>query len=96
MAIAWVYILTNYTNKVLYVGSTVDIRTRLWEHRTKQNPNSFTARYNVTKLIYYEGYRYIHHARTREYYIKGKTRQWKVDLINTMNNDWNDLSTRFE
>jgi predicted GIY-YIG superfamily endonuclease len=49
----------------------------------------------ITKLIYYEGYRYVRHARDREYYIKGKTRQWKIDLINTKNNDWNDLSEKF-
>ena len=78
---AWVYILTNRHNTTLYVGMTNDLPTRLWEHRTKQNPKSFTARYNIYKLIYYEPYDLIIEAVPREKYIKGKTRKWKEDLI---------------
>jgi putative endonuclease len=92
-ASAWVYILTNKHNTTLYVGVTNDLPTRLWEHRTKQNPKSFTSRYNLYKLVYYEGHELITEAIEREKYIKGKTRQWKELLINTDNKAWNDLST---
>ena len=78
---AWVYILTNRHNTTLYVGMTNDLPTRLWKHRTKQNLKSFTARYNIYKLIYYEAFDLIIEAVPREKYIKGKTRKWKEDLI---------------
>lgn len=92
LPVAFVYILTNKINTVLYVGMTTDVRTRLWEHREKINPKSFTARYNVSKLIYYEPYQSVEEAVERERYIKGKTRKWKADLVATMNPNWNDLT----
>lgn len=92
LPVAFVYILTNKINTVLYVGMTTDVRTRLWEHREKINPKSFTARYNTSKLIYYEPYQSVEEAVERERYIKGKTRKWKADLVATMNPNWNDLT----
>lgn len=92
MPYAWVYILTNNNNTVLYVGVTDDLRTRLWEHRTKRNPESFTARYNVYKLVYCKGFELIDDAIKWEKYIKGKNRKWKVALIEQANCDWNDLT----
>lgn len=92
LPVAFVYILTNKINTVLYVGMTTDVRTRLWEHREKINPKSFTARYNTSKLIYYETYQSVEEAVERERYIKGKTRKWKADLVATMNPNWNDLT----
>jgi len=89
---AYVYILTNKHHTVLYVGMTTDLRTRLWEHQQKINPKSFSARYNVNVPIYYQGFDSIQKAREKESYIKGKTRKWKEDLINSMNPNWNDLS----
>ena len=90
--IAWVYILTNKTNTSLYVGFTTDLSTRLWEHRTKQFPDSFTARYNICKLIFYQGFHSVESAEAKEKYIKGKSKAWKIDLINSMNPNWNDLT----
>ncbi|MBX2901858.1 MAG: GIY-YIG nuclease family protein [Cyclobacteriaceae bacterium] len=90
--VAYVYILTNKRHTVVYVGMTTDLRTRLWEHQRKTNPRSFSARYNVNKPVYYEGVESIEAALERERYIKGKTRKWKEDLINSLNPDWNDLS----
>lgn len=92
MHAAWVYILTNENKTTLYVGVTNDLPTRLWEHRTKQNPDSFTARYNLTRLVYYEGFELIVEAIAREKVIKGKVRQWKIELIESVNRDWNDLT----
>ena len=88
----WVYILTNKTNSTLYTGVTSDLSTRLWEHKTKQNPNSFTARYKLFKLVYCQGFETVVEAIEYEKYIKGKTRQWKMDLINAFNPSWRDLS----
>jgi putative endonuclease len=89
---AYVYILTNKHQTVLYVGMTADLRTRLWEHQNKINPKSFSARYNVIVPVYYQGFDSVEAARERELYIKGKTRKWKEDLIYSINPDWNDLS----
>ncbi len=89
---AFVYILTNKHHTVLYVGMTTDLRTRLWEHQQKINPKSFSARYIVIVPIYYEGFDSIEATRERELFIKGKTRKWKEELINSMNPNWNDLS----
>ena len=91
--IAWAYILTNPAMTVLYCRSTTDLKTRLCEHRTKQNPDSFTARYNVYKLVYYKGFNSIESAQEVERQIKCKSRVWKLRLINDMNPDWRDLTS---
>jgi putative endonuclease len=89
---AWVYIVSNKNNTTLYVGVTNDLPTRLWEHRTKRNPDSFTARYNLNKLVYYESFQWIEEVIKREKYIKGKVRKWKNELIATKNPEWLDLT----
>jgi putative endonuclease len=55
LASAWVYIITNVHHTTLYVGVTNDLQTRLWEHRTKQNPRSFSAKYNLS-ILFYQGF----------------------------------------
>jgi putative endonuclease len=92
----FVYILTNNRHSVLYVGVTNDLRRRHWEHLTKRNSSSFTARYNVHKIVFYEEFESIKRAIRREKYIKGKTRAWKVALVNTVNPFWLDLSKTLE
>lgn len=89
---AWVYILANQSDKVFYVGVTTNLPTRLWEHRTKRNPKCFTARYNVSKLVYYEGFESVVDAIAREKTIKGKTEKWKTELIKSVNQHWADLT----
>ena len=89
---AWIYIITNVHHTTLYVGVTNDLPTRLWEHQTKQNPTSFSARYNLSILVYYEGYESIVEAIVREKFIKGKKRNWKEELINKLNPEWKDLT----
>jgi putative endonuclease len=74
------------------VGMTTDLRTRLWEHQRKINPKSFSARYNVSKPVYFRGFDSEEAAIEIELYIKGKTRKWKEELIASMNPEWNDLS----
>ena len=93
---AWVYIITNKHHTTLYVGITNALPSRLWEHRSKQDPRSFSAKYNLYKLVYYESFELITEAIKREKYIKGKTRKWKEELINTMNPGWKDLTAEVE
>lgn len=94
MGYAFVYIITNRHHTTLYTGVTNDLRTRLWEHRTKQNAGSFSAKYNLCKLVYFETFDSIEDAIRREKYIKGKSRKWKAALIEKMNPRWEDLTDR--
>ena len=86
------YIITNKHNTTLYAGSAEDLSSRMVEHREKLFPNSFSARYNLCKLVYYKNFFRIEEAREDERYIKGKSRQWKIDLINSVNPKWEDLT----
>jgi len=92
----YIYILTNKNNAVLYVGLTSNLVKRLYEHRTGLNPKSFTSRYNVTKLVYYEEFISIEEAIDREKQLKGGSRQKKLNLINQFNPKWNDLTAFVE
>ena len=85
------YIITNKNNTTLYSGSAEDLLSRIIEHREKLYPKSFSARYNLLKLVFYRNFSRIEEAREDERYIKGKSRQWKIDLINSMNPKWKDL-----
>jgi putative endonuclease len=89
---AWVYIMANKNNTTLYVGVSTDLNTRAWEHKTKINSSSFTSKFNIHKLVYYEGFDQIEKAIEREKFIKGKSRVWKEALINKVNPNWDDLS----
>ena len=89
---AWVYIMANKHDTTLYVGVTTDLRTRVWEHKSKSDPQSFTARYNVDKLVHVEGFEQIVKAIKREKFIKGKSRKWKKRLINRLNPKRTDLA----
>jgi len=88
---AWVYILTNINHFVLYTGVTTNLRSRLYEHSIGQSRKSFTFRYSVSKLVYYEGFETAKEAIRPEKYIKEKSRAWKEALINSKNSEWRDL-----
>ena len=87
----FVYILTNNNNSVLYSGVTSNLKERLGKHKLKIHPKSFTARYNLCKLVYYECFETIGEAIKREKVIKGGNRKRKIDMINTLNPEWIDL-----
>jgi len=87
----YVYIMTNKKNTVLYTGVTSNLVARVTEHKEHTYPNSFTAKYNVVKLVYYECFTSIEEAIAREKQIKAGSRQDKIDLINKMNPQWIDL-----
>jgi putative endonuclease len=92
MGYAFVYIIANLRHTTLYTGVTNDLRTRLWEHRTKQNPGSFSSRYNLCKLVYFRSFDSIEEAIRMEKLIKSKGRKWKEALIGEMNPGWEDLT----
>ena len=77
--------------RVLYTGVTVELRARIWEHKTKFYPISFTAKYNCNKIVWYELLPRIEEAIEREKQIKGGSRKDKEALINTLNPSWKDL-----
>jgi len=87
-----VYILTNKYNSVLYTGVTSNLKERIEQHKGSKHPDSFAARYNLNKLVYFEMYDTIGEAIAREKIIKGGSRKKKLDLINGMNPGWRDLS----
>ncbi|TXI67109.1 MAG: GIY-YIG nuclease family protein [Flavobacterium sp.] len=91
----YVYILTNKAKTVLYTGVTNNLKRRLEEHNVKLNPNSFTARYNVEFLIYYEKYGWIQQAIAREKEIKLLRRDLKLELIKEFNPNMEFLNKRF-
>lgn len=86
-----VYITTNKLHTVLYTGVTSDITGRIWEHKNKVYPNSFTAKYNCDILVYYFFYPYIEEAIAAEKVIKGGNRKSKIQLVNSINPEWMDL-----
>lgn len=85
------YIMTNKNNTVLYTGITNDLKRRMFEHKEKLN-NGFTKRYNINKLVYFEVYSSPYDAIAREKQIKAGPRKRKIELINSLNKDWNDLT----
>ena len=86
-----VYILTNRTHTVLYTGVTADLIFRIIEHRERSYPKSFTAKYKVHKLVYYNIFFDIEEAIAEEKRIKGGSRKKKLALIDGMNPEWKDL-----
>jgi putative endonuclease len=89
-----VYILTNSRHTVLYTGVTNNLERRLMEHKNKAG-NSFTKKYNVYQPVYYECGDDISVAIAREKQIKAGSRQDKINLINSINHEWKDLSKEF-
>ena len=86
----YVYILTNLTHSVLYVGVTNDLKRRVYEHKNHIG-SKFTSIYNTNHLVYYEVHEDILEAIKREKTIKGGSRAQKIKLIDGMNPEWVDL-----
>lgn len=92
----FVYILSNKRNGTLYTGSTSELLKRVQEHKSCIVPDSFTAKYHVNKLVYYEEHSDAESMVLRERRLKEWNRTWKVRLINELNPEWNDLSENFK
>jgi putative endonuclease len=91
MKYSFVYMLSNYTNTTIYTGSTgKPLKQRIWQHKQKLVP-SFTQKYNVIKLVYYEMFENLYDAVNRERQIKAGPRRKKIQLIESMNKNWLDL-----
>jgi len=82
---------TKYKDGVLYTGMTAHLKDRIENHKTKKYANSFSARYNLDKLVYFEEFDDIRNAYKREKQIKAGSRKKKIELIESFNPDWKDL-----
>jgi putative endonuclease len=89
-----VYIMAS-ASRVLYVGVTGDLLRRVREHQEKRVPG-FTARYNMTELVYFEAFGDIRLAIAREKRLKGWLRSRKIALIESLNPQWKDLSAALQ
>ena len=87
----YVYILANKMNTVIYTGVTNDLLRRVYEHKMHLDQNSFTAKYDVTRLVFYEVTQNVRSAIEREKQIKSWSRAKKNTLVETMNPEWEDL-----
>ena len=87
----YIYIMTNSHNTVLYTGVTNDLQKRIYEHKTKQMKSSFTSKYNINKLVYYEHCEEIESAIAREKQIKNGSRDKKMKLVESVNPEWSEL-----
>lgn len=90
----YVYIMSN-KSKTLYIGVTNDLARRIYEHKNKLI-DGFTKKYNLTMLIYFEVVNSVEDAIRREKQLKNWHRQWKINLIESINKEWKDLSDKFE
>lgn len=88
----YVYLLTNKRNGTLYIGMTNNLERRIYEHKNKLI-EGFTNKYGLNKLVYMESYQYVNDAILREKRMKKWKRQWKINLIEEDNPEWNDLAS---
>ncbi|MCB9991398.1 MAG: GIY-YIG nuclease family protein [Rhodospirillales bacterium] len=86
----YVYILTTRKNTALYIGVTSNLERRVWEHK-QGLVEGFTKKYNINKLVHVEEYSDINEAIHREKCMKEWKRNWKIELIEKSNPEWNDL-----
>jgi putative endonuclease len=86
-----IYIITNKKDGVLYIGETKDLKKRIYQHKNKVHPTTFSARYNLEKLMYSEEFETEAEAKLREKQMKKWKRDWKIELIEKDNPDWRDL-----
>ena len=86
-----IYILTNQRNTTFYTGVTSTLAVRISKHKKGEYVNSFTKKYNINKLVYFENYDSIEDVIRREKVIKGWTHAKKIELIKSMNPEFEDL-----
>lgn len=91
----FVYLITNWNKKVMYIGVTNNLQRRIYEHKNKIF-KGFSSKYNVNKLVYFETFQDINLAIAWEKEIKKWRREKKDNLVNKQNPDWVDLSVKFE
>ena len=87
---SFVYLMTNKPRGTLYLGVTADLVRRVGEHKQGAG-RSFTVRYNLDKLVWFETFAHIELAIQRETSLKRWSREWKIELVEKSNPDWRDL-----
>ncbi len=87
----YVYILASKRNGTLYIGMTGDLAERIMQHKQK-HVKGFTQRYNVYNLVYVQEFERVEDAQANEYRMKRWRRAWKLELIESTNPQWEDLS----
>ena len=87
----YVYILTNWNNRVMYIGVTNNLRRRVYEHK-QEIIEGFTKKYHVHKLVYCESCGEVKDAIAREKQLKGWTRKKKNELVETINPMWKEIT----
>ena len=85
-----VYLMSNKSRGTLYIGVTSNLVARVWQHKTKA-AKGFTAKYNLTKLVYFELFGDMYEAISREKQLKAGSRRTKIQLIEERNSEWRDL-----
>lgn len=90
----FIYIVTNKNHTTLYMGVTSNLPERILAHKQKRYQNSFSAKYNLDKLVYYEAFQEIGGAIGREKQLKAGSRKKKLELIENINPEWEDLYER--
>ncbi|HCE56921.1 MAG TPA: endonuclease [Prolixibacteraceae bacterium] len=86
----YVYIMSNTNRTTFYIGVTSDLKTRIADHKNGIG-SKFTGKYNLTELLYYEDFPDIYQAIDREKQLKNWHRQWKINLIQSINPEMKDL-----
>jgi putative endonuclease len=86
----WVYIITNKPHGTLYIGVTGGIDDRMERHQ-KGEGCAFASKYKLTRLVYFEEFQYVEDAIKREKQLKNWRREWKINLIESVNPHWKDL-----
>ena len=87
----FIYIITNKNNTTLYIGVTSNLPQRIQQHKEKTHKDSFSSRYSLDKLVYYEQFQMIGDAIGREKQLKAGSRAKKIGLITALNPEWDDL-----
>ena len=87
---AWVYIMSNRKDGVLYIGVTSDLSRRIVQHREGKG-SAFCRRYGLKRLVYAEEHDSIGDAIAREKAMKAWKRAWKIELVEGVNPEWDDL-----
>ncbi|MDD7888164.1 GIY-YIG nuclease family protein [Flavivirga sp. 57AJ16] len=87
----YIYIITNKPKGVLYIGFTKRLKERIYQHKNKVHPTTFSARYNLDKLVYFEKFEIEKEAKLREKRMKKWHRDWKIELVEKENPSWKDL-----
>ena len=96
MRYGYVYLICNRKNGTIYLGMTSDLAGRLEQHQSKENANSFSAKYDTCRLVWFERHDLVVNAIAQEKTMKGWPRQWKINLIERNNPNWDEILLQYD